>query len=120
MENNAPLQSISSWFDQNAPQWAQDSASYIATVWNQGDYGLTYGEIITAVVIVVIALLVRGLFARIIVSSVMRLTAGTKTRFDDALVVFLANPYVQAAFPYYTCVVLFVGAVNSIHGHVPL
>ncbi len=92
MENNAPVQSISSWFDQNAPQWAQKAVNYIATVWNQGDYGLTYGEIITAVLIVVIALLIRGLFARVVVSSVMRVTAGTKTRFDDALVNSIATP----------------------------
>ncbi|KCZ85740.1 small conductance mechanosensitive ion channel (MscS) family protein [Hyphomonas adhaerens MHS-3] len=92
MENIAQFQSIGGWFDQNAPQWARDAASYIATIWNQGNYGLTYGEIITAVLIVVIALLVRGLFARIIVSSIMRLTAGTKTRFDDALVNSIATP----------------------------
>ncbi len=41
MENTAQLQSIGGWFDQNTPLWARDAASYIATVWNQGDYGLT-------------------------------------------------------------------------------
>jgi MscS family membrane protein len=92
MENTAQLQSIGGWFDQNAPLWARDAAGYIATVWNQGDYGLTYGEIFTAVLIVAVALMVRGLFARIIVSSIMRLTAGTKTRLDDALVNSISTP----------------------------
>jgi len=83
---------FSGWFDQTAPQWAKDTVAYAATVWNQGDYGLTYGEIITAVIIVVIALLIRGLFARIIVSTIVRLSAGTKTQLDDALVNSIATP----------------------------
>ena len=92
MENSGPLQSLSGWFDHNAPQWAKDAASYVATVWNQGDYGLTYGEIFTAVLIVVIALMVRGLFARIVVSSIMRVASGTKTQLDDALVNSISTP----------------------------
>jgi len=80
------------WFDENAPQWAKDTAIYIGTIWNQGAYGLTYGEIFTAVVIVLIALMVRGLFARIVATTVMRLTAGTKTRLDDALVDSVSTP----------------------------
>ena len=44
------------WFDENAPQWAKDTVIYIGTIWNQGAYGLTYGEIFMAVVIVLIAL----------------------------------------------------------------
>ena len=92
MENTVQLQSIGSWFDQNAPQWAQDTASYIASVWNQGDYGLTYGEIIMAVFIVMVALMVRGLFARVIVASIMRVASGTKTRLDDALINSISTP----------------------------
>ena len=92
MKNTVQLQSIGSWFDQNAPQWAQDTASYIASVWNQGDYGLTYGEIITAVFIVMVALMVRGLFARVIVASIMRVASGTKTRLDDALINSISTP----------------------------
>ena len=92
MENTIQLQSIGGWFDQNAPQWAREAALYIATVWNEGDYGLTYGEIITSVVIIVIALMVRGLFARIVVASIMRVASGTKTRMDDALVNSISTP----------------------------
>ena len=92
MENTVQLHSIGSWFDQNAPQWAQDTASYIASVWNQGDYGLTYGEIIMAVFIVMVALMVRGLFARVIVASIMRVASGTKTRLDDALINSISTP----------------------------
>jgi MscS family membrane protein len=83
---------FSDWFNQTAPQWAKDTVTYIATIWTQGDYGLTYGEIITAVIIVMIALLIRGLFARIIVSTIVRLSAGTKTQLDDALVNSISTP----------------------------
>ena len=83
---------LPSWFDDNAPQWAIDTVIYIGTIWNQGAYGLTYGEIFTSVVIVLIALMVRGLFARIVATTVMRLTAGTKTRLDDALVDSISTP----------------------------
>ena len=83
---------VSAWFDQTAPQWLKDAAHYVATVWNQGNFGLTYGEIVTAVIVVMIALAVRGLFARIIVASIMRLAAGTKTKLDDALVESISTP----------------------------
>ena len=33
-------------------------------------------------------------------------------------VIILANPYVRAAFPYYTCVVMFVGAIPAQSAHV--
>lgn len=83
---------LPTWFDENAPHWAKDTVIYIGTIWNQGAYGLTYGEIFTSVVIVLIALMVRGLFARIVATTVMRLTAGTKTRLDDALVDSVSTP----------------------------
>lgn len=86
------IPNISTWFDQNAPDWAKEAASYVATIWNEGAYGLTYGEIVTAVIIIMIALLVRGLFARIIVSSIMRFASGTSSKFDDALSESVSTP----------------------------
>ena len=83
---------LPAWFDANAPQWAKDSVVYVATIWNEGAYGLTYGEIITATAIVLVALMVRGLFARIVVATFMRVTSGTKSRLDDALVESVSTP----------------------------
>ena len=80
------------WFEQNAPAWARESATFIGNVWNDGAYGLTYGEITIAVVIILIALMIRGLFARVIVKTIMRVASGTKTGFDDALVKSIATP----------------------------
>ena len=82
----------SSWFEQNAPDWARESATFIGNIWNDGAYGLTYGEITIAVVIITIALMIRGLFARLIVKTIMRLASGTKSGFDDALVQSIATP----------------------------
>ena len=71
------LTQSSSWFEQNAPDWARESATFIGNIWNDGAYGLTYGEITIAVVIIMIALMIRGLFARLIVKTIMRLASGT-------------------------------------------
>ena len=80
------------WFANNAPEWALEPATFIASVWNDGAYGLTYGEITIAVIIIMIAMMVRGLFARIMVKTVMRFASGTKSGFDDALVKSISTP----------------------------
>ena len=92
MENNAQLQQASAWLDQNAPQWAKDAWAYLASIWYEGAYGLTYGQIITIVGIVLFSLMIRGLFARTFVRWITRLAAGTKTRMDDVLVKAIATP----------------------------
>ena len=92
MERRLALTQSSSWFEQNAPDWARESATFIGNIWNDGAYGLTYGEITIAVVIIMIALMIRGLFARLIVKTIMRLASGTKSGFDDALVQSIATP----------------------------
>ncbi|WP_241765200.1 mechanosensitive ion channel family protein [Hyphomonas beringensis] len=84
--------SLETWLDQNAPQSVKNAAIYIASVWNEGAYGLTFGEIVISVFILVVAIGVRGLFARLVVASVMRVAAGTKTHADDALVKSIATP----------------------------
>ena len=78
--------SLETWLDQNAPQSVKDTAIYIASVWNEGAYGLTFGEIVISVLIMMVAIALRGLFARLVVASIMRVAAGTKTQADDALV----------------------------------
>ena len=40
------------WFANAAPDWALEPAAFIASVWNDGAYGLTYGEITIAVLII--------------------------------------------------------------------
>ena len=35
------LTQSSNWLDQNAPDWARESATFIGNIWNDGAYGLT-------------------------------------------------------------------------------
>ena len=74
------------------PAWAQDAINYLRSIWNEGVFGLTYGDIITASGILIFALIVRGLFARTVVRTITRAAAGTKTGLDDALVATVAAP----------------------------
>ncbi|MEO0982708.1 MAG: mechanosensitive ion channel family protein [Pseudomonadota bacterium] len=73
-------------------EWAGAGYAYLRDIWGQGVFGLTYGQIITALGIILFALMIRGLFARTIVRSITRAAAGTKTNFDDALVKAIATP----------------------------
>ena len=92
MEPNAPMQMLSAWFDQNAPEWAKDALANVQSIWNEGAYGLTYGQIITITGIILFSLIIRGLFARTFVRWITRLAAGTKTQMDDVLVKAIATP----------------------------
>jgi len=80
-----------SWINQ-LPDWAQEPATYLASIWNEGAFGLTYGEISMAVLIIVFALIIRGLFARTVVRWFTRLADKTSTSFDDALIDAIATP----------------------------
>ncbi|MEL7481717.1 MAG: mechanosensitive ion channel family protein [Pseudomonadota bacterium] len=66
--------------------------AYLESVWDEGAFGLTYGEIIVAVGVIVASLMVRGLFARTVVRTISRAAAGTDTQIDDALVKAIATP----------------------------
>ncbi len=74
------------------PGWARDGMNYLRDIWDQGALGLTYGEIITIVGVMLVALLIRGLFARTVVRAITRAAAGTKSNIDDALVKTVATP----------------------------
>ncbi|MFN4185985.1 MAG: mechanosensitive ion channel family protein [Hyphomonas sp.] len=83
---------LDTWWDQNAPGWANDATAYIGSIWNEGAYGLTFGQIILVFLIMAVAILLRGLFARTLVVWVTRWAAGSSTRIDDALVKAIATP----------------------------
>lgn len=83
---------IDSWWHENAPGWATNATDYIGAIWNEGAYGLTFGQIITVAFIMALAILVRGLFAKTLVVWVTNWAAGSKTRIDDALVHAIATP----------------------------
>jgi len=92
MDTDLLVKNITDWWTENAPGWAHEPFAYIGSIWDEGAYGLTYGEIITVTGILVLALLVRGIFARTIVRWITRAAAGTKTQIDDALVRAVSTP----------------------------
>ncbi len=91
-ENDAATVALPDWLEATLPDWLNDGLRYLLGIWNEGALGLTYGEIILATGIMLIALLVRGIFARTVVRGITRAAAGTETNFDDALVKAIATP----------------------------
>lgn len=83
---------IGNWWQRNAPAWASDATSYVAGIWNEGAYGLTFGQIITVTLIMGIAILLRGFLAHTLVNWIAQWAAGSKTRIDDALIKAIATP----------------------------
>lgn len=74
------------------PQWAIDAWADLERVWVTGVFGVTYGAIFSAIGILLLAFLLRGLFARTIVRWITRAARGTKTQLDDALVKAISEP----------------------------
>jgi len=61
-------------------------------VWNHGLLGTTVGDILIAIVMVVVAVFVRRLFSYVVVANLKRATARTRNHFDDVVVEAIAPP----------------------------
>ena len=76
--------------------WVQtlwsESWTFLQSTWRDGDFGITYESLMIAFGIILVALILRGLFARWVIGGVRKLTEGTETRIDDALVDSLREP----------------------------
>ncbi len=79
-------------FVEKLPPQLQQGVDYLESIWHEGVFGLTYGDIIIATGIILFSLIVRGIFARTVVRGISRAAAGTKTNLDDALVTTIAAP----------------------------
>ena len=88
-----PVSEIShpAWVE-NLPSWAPDAWDYTAVLWEEGVFGIAYGQIILAILVVLLSVVIRGLFARTVIRYITRLAAGTKTNLDDALVTTVSGP----------------------------
>lgn len=64
----------------------------VKEVWRDGLYGLDIGQIIVAVGILVLFLLARNLFTRVVVNRVKKLAAKTETDLDDTIIEALEAP----------------------------
>lgn len=88
----SPLATWPAWITDNLPAWAEEPLVNLVRIWDQGAYGFTYGQIFIIVGILLLSLIIRGLFSRIVVRGIARAAAGTETQFDDALVKAIATP----------------------------
>jgi MscS family membrane protein len=64
----------------------------VKDVWQQGFLGISFGQIIIAILILAISVLIRGLFSRFILVSLRRLASRTKAKIDDKIIDALDQP----------------------------
>lgn len=72
--------------------WLHDFWKLTVEVWNHGLLGSTVGDIMVALLIVVLAIFVRRLFSNIVVSNLKRATSRTRNHFDDVALEAIAPP----------------------------
>jgi MscS family membrane protein len=66
--------------------------AYLGEVFSRGAFGLTYGEITLALVILLFSIFIRGVFARTVVRWATRMADKSRTNMDDAVVEAIAVP----------------------------
>lgn len=64
----------------------------VKQVWQDGIFGIDIGEILTAIAILLVFVVFRGLFSRIIMSRVQKWVDKTENTLDDSLVEALQSP----------------------------
>lgn len=101
------------------PQWALDAWAYTVKLWSTGVLGLTYGQIFSAVGVLLLALIIRGVFARTVVRAISRAASGTATHLDDALVESISEPLKLApmiAGVYVALIVMHLNPSEQVYG----
>jgi MscS family membrane protein len=66
--------------------------SYIINTFNQGSLGLSLSEIVAIIIFFVLAVITRGLFAKIIISKIKKIIQKTGNSVDDKLFEALSSP----------------------------
>lgn len=74
------------------PQALNDSLAFLQRTWGDGVFGIGYNTIFMAVGALLLALLLRGLFARWVLGMIRSFAAGTDNKVDDAMVEALSGP----------------------------
>ncbi len=59
--------------------------NYIIKAFDQGSFGLSIIEIITVIAFLILALIIRGLFAKIVVLKIKKVVKKTGNKIDDQL-----------------------------------
>ena len=64
----------------------------VKDVWQHGFLGINIGQLVAAILILMVFFLFRRLFSKIVIGSIYRLTRRTKTELDDNIMKALENP----------------------------
>lgn len=70
----------------------QDFWNIVREVWHTGYMGIDFSSIITALLILAFALLIRGVFTRFVVNRVVKLAQRSKSQIDDQVILALKGP----------------------------
>lgn len=73
-------------------QTLTDFAAEFADIWDTAIFGVGVGPVIGAMLVILVAVAVRGLFSRIIIGFLTRLAKKTENTFDDELIDALQAP----------------------------
>jgi MscS family membrane protein len=73
-------------------EFINEAIAYLSDIFSRGAFGLTYGEITLALIILLFAIFIRGIFARTLVRGLARLADKSTNTYDDALVEAIAVP----------------------------
>ncbi len=68
------------------------AADRFSVVWNSNLFGVTVGQLAVAAVVILLFVLLRRVFARVVVASIRKLTAKTETTIDDQILEALRQP----------------------------
>lgn len=78
--------------EENLPEQARELWALILDVWNTSFLGVSIGQGLLALLIVLIGIVARGMIARWLIAALKRLASKSETTFDDAVVDALAGP----------------------------
>jgi len=73
-------------------QYVSEFVALVLDVWGTGVAGIDFGRILTALAILFVFLILRGLFTRFVLSFLQRLAGRTNTTVDDSLLDSLNGP----------------------------
>ncbi|RKQ95231.1 mechanosensitive ion channel family protein [Maricaulis maris] len=106
--------------DDSLPEQAQELWGIAIEVWNTSFLGVSVGQGLAALLIVVIGLVARGLIARWLIAALKRLAERTETTFDDAVVDALSGPMKLVPVIvslFFALNILQIGAEGALRGH---
>ncbi|OLF72300.1 mechanosensitive ion channel protein MscS [Maricaulis sp. W15] len=106
--------------DDSLPEQAQELWGIAIEVWNTSFLGVSVGQGLAALLIVLIGLVARGLIARWLIAALKRLAERTETTFDDAVVDALSGPMKLVPVIvslFFALNILQIGAEGALRGH---